>query len=187
MEDKASLSGDEPKRGATGMDAYLESRFGPIEGVAVVERAQIVDDRGKVAHMLRCDDAVFEAFGEVYFSWVNPGKVKAWHLHKQMTLNYTCPYGSVTLVLYDDRAGSPTRGNLMALVLSPEQYRLVKVPPEVWNGFSCGADYPSLVCNCATIPHDPAEIVLLPPDDPTVPYDWATGALHLVKQEPGQC
>ncbi len=65
MEDKASLSGDEPKRGATGMDAYLESRFGPIEGVAVVERAQIVDDRGKVAHMLRCDDAVFEAFHDV--------------------------------------------------------------------------------------------------------------------------
>jgi dTDP-4-dehydrorhamnose 3,5-epimerase len=168
------------------MDAHLESRFGPIEGVAAVERAQIVDDRGKVAHMLRSDDPLFEAFGEVYFSWVNPGKVKAWHLHRQMTLNYTCPYGSVTLVLYDERPGSPTRGNVMELVLSPEQYRLVKVPPGVWNGFSCGALYPSLVCNCATIPHDPAEIVRLPPDDPSFPYDWATGALRPVRQAPTQ-
>ena len=99
-----------------------------------------------------------------------------------MTLNYACPSGSVTLVLYDDRPGSSTRGNVMQLVLSPEQYRLVKVPPQVWNGFSCGADYPSLVCNCATIPHDPEEIVRLPPDDPLFPYDWAKGALRPTRQ-----
>jgi dTDP-4-dehydrorhamnose 3,5-epimerase len=183
MDDKTGLSAGRVEGTSTDMDASLESRFGPIEGVAVVERAQIVDDRGRIAHMLRSDDPLFDAFGEVYFSWVNPGKVKAWHLHQQMTLNYACPYGSVTLVLYDERPGSPTRGNVMELVLSPEQYRLVKVPPEVWNGFSCGADYPSLVCNCATIPHDPDEIVRLPPDDPSSPYDWATGALRPVRLE----
>ncbi len=153
------------------------ARFGAIDGVVVVDRAQIVDDRGKIAHMLRADDPIFENFGEVYFSWVNPGKVKAWHLHKVMTLNYACPHGEVRLVLFDDRAGSPTYGNVMQLVLSPEQYRLVKVPPGVWNGFTGTAPYPSLICNCATIPHDPDEIVRVPHDDPAFPYDWARAGL----------
>jgi len=93
------------------------ARWGDIDGVVVVDRAQIVDDRGKIAHMLRADDPIFERFGEVYFSWVNPAKVKAWHLHKVMTLNYTCPHGEVRLVLFDDREGSPTHSNVMQLVL----------------------------------------------------------------------
>jgi len=42
-----------------------------IEGVRVSERRQIIDDRGKIVHMLRCDDDEYLGFGEVYFSWVN--------------------------------------------------------------------------------------------------------------------
>ena len=148
--------------------------------MVVVDRRQILDDRGKVAHMLRADDPVFEKFGEVYFSWVNPGKVKAWHLHKVMTLNYACPHGEVRFVLFDQREGSPTYGHVMELVLAPEpeHYRLVKVPPGVWNGFTGTAPYPSMVCNCATIPHDPDEIVRLPHDDPGFPYDWERGEIR---------
>ena len=36
--------------------------------------------------MLRCDDSNFTKF-EVYF-FFNPKKIKAWHYHKLMTLNY---------------------------------------------------------------------------------------------------
>src|SRR5581483_11077652 len=101
-------------------------RFGDVEGVVVSPRRQIVDDRGKVVHMLRSDDPEFDHFGEVYFSFVNPGWVKAWHWHKQMTLNYAVPHGEIRLAIYDDRADSPTRGNLMQLALSPQEHRLVK-------------------------------------------------------------
>jgi dTDP-4-dehydrorhamnose 3,5-epimerase len=43
----------------------------------------------------------------------------------------------------------------------------------VWNGFKGVAAAPSMVCNCATLPHDPEEIHRRDPFDPAVPYDWA--------------
>jgi dTDP-4-dehydrorhamnose 3,5-epimerase len=143
-----------------------------IEGVRVSERRQIIDDRGKIVHMLRCDDDEYLGFGEVYFSWVNPGKVKAWHLHSRMALNYTCPVGAVRLALYDTRSASPTLGELMEVEMSADAHRLVQVPPGVWNGFVGLRDYPSMVCNCATLPHDPDEITRRDPDDPEFPYAW---------------
>ena len=53
------------------------------------------DERGKVMHMLRSDSDAFEKFGEIYFSCTHPGVVKAWHLHKEATLNYVCVRGRV--------------------------------------------------------------------------------------------
>ncbi len=32
--------------------------------------------------------AHFQRFGEIYFSAVHPGAVKAWHMHRKMVLNY---------------------------------------------------------------------------------------------------
>ena len=145
-----------------------------IAGVIVSKRRQITDERGKIAHMLRADDPEFQGFGEVYFSWVNSGWVKAWHLHSEMTLNYVCPYGEIRLALFDTREGSLTQGSFMALTLSPEEYSLVTVPPGVWNGFQGIAEYASLVCNCATLAHDPGEIIRREPDDPMFPKVWNT-------------
>ena len=59
-----------------------------IEGVIITPLKQIEDERGKVMHMLREDSKVFERFGEIYFSFTNPQSIKAWHMHKKMTLNY---------------------------------------------------------------------------------------------------
>ncbi len=143
-----------------------------IEGVVVAPRRQIVDERGKVVHVLRADDPEFEAFGEVYVSWVNPGVVKAWHLHREMTLNYVGLVGLAKLALWDDREASSTRGEVMELFLGPDTHQLVSVPPGVWNGFKGVATVPSAVCNCATIPHRPDEIVRRDPFDPAVPYRW---------------
>ena len=64
-----------------------------IDGVKIVPLRQIPDERGKVMHMLRADAEHFSGFGEIYFSMVYPGAVKAWHLHRRMTLNYAVPIG----------------------------------------------------------------------------------------------
>jgi dTDP-4-dehydrorhamnose 3,5-epimerase len=144
-----------------------------IDGVVIAPRAQIVDERGKIMHVLREDDPEFQRFGEVYFSWVNPGVIKAWHLHTEMTLNYVCPVGLIKLVLYDGREGSKTRGVLQEIFLGPDCYRLVRVPPGVWNGFKGIATQPSMVCNCATIPHRKDEILRMDPFSKEIPYDWS--------------
>ncbi|MGH9121301.1 MAG: dTDP-4-dehydrorhamnose 3,5-epimerase family protein, partial [Acidimicrobiales bacterium] len=109
--------------------------MGHIEGLVVTPLRRIADERGAVLHMLRDDSAVFEHFGEIYFSLVYPGVVKGWHRHKEMTLNYAVPVGMVKLVCYDDREGSPTKGNLVELHIGELNYALVTIPPLVWNGF----------------------------------------------------
>ena len=144
-----------------------------IDGVEVTPLKQILDERGKVMHMLRCDDPHFKQFGEIYFSCVHPGAIKAWHRHKKMTLNYAVPYGKIKLVLYDDRKNSPTHGELVELFLGPDNYQLVTIPPKVWNGFKGVGTETSIVANCATLPHDPDEIERMDPFDNDIPYDWS--------------
>lgn len=144
-----------------------------IDGVSVTPLRQIADERGKVMHMLRADSPGFEGFGEVYFSVVYPGAIKAWHLHREMALNYAVPVGNIKLVLYDDREASATRGALMEIFTGPDDYKLIHVPPLVWNGFKGIGAMPALVANCATVPHRKDEIVRLDPFSPKIPYDWA--------------
>ncbi len=143
-----------------------------IQGVKLKPLLQLPDERGKVLHMLRVDDPDFERFGEIYFSTVYPGAVKAWHLHREMALNYAVPVGNIKMVLYDERAGSETKGELMELFLGPDNYQLVHVPVGVWNGFKGLGAIPALVANCATIPHRQDEIVRMNPFTAAIPYDW---------------
>ena len=143
-----------------------------IEGVTITPLKQIFDERGKVMHMLRADSPAFSRFGEIYFSCTNPGAIKAWHLHKQMTLNYAVVYGQIKCVLFDDRPKSKTRGRIEEYFLSPENYFLLTVPPQIWNGWKgLGRDV-SIVANCASIPHDLNEIERKPAFDRCIPYDW---------------
>lgn len=146
---------------------------GEIAGVVVRPLRKIPDERGCIFHMLRANDPHFEKFGEIYFSQVFPGAIKAWHLHKAMALNYAVVAGRIKLVLADDREGSATRGNLMELFLGEENYSLVTIPPLVWNGFKGVGTGPALVANCATLPHDPEEIVRMDPFSEKIGYDWS--------------
>lgn len=143
-----------------------------IDGIIVTPLRQILDERGKVMHMLRADSPVFRQFGEIYFSSVYPGAIKAWHIHKEMTLNYAVPHGRIKFVLYDDRSASPTRGELQEIFLGPDNYCLVTVPPMIWNGFKGIGVETALVANCASIPHSADEIERKPAFDPGIPYDW---------------
>lgn len=143
-----------------------------IDGVNLTPLRQIHDERGKVMHMLKKTDPHFDKFGEIYFSCVYPNAIKAWHIHKKMTLNYAVPFGKIKLVLFDSRPKSKTEGQLMEIFLGPENYQLVTVPPMVWNGFKGLSREMSIVANCASIPHDPLEIERMDPFSPTIPYNW---------------
>lgn len=143
-----------------------------IDGVVVEMLRQICDERGKVMHMLRCDSPLFEKFGEIYFSIVNPGVVKAWKLHKEMTLNYAVPHGEIKLVLFDERPNSHTRNKVQELFIGGDNYCLVKIPPKIWTGFQGLGSMKSIVANCTTLPHDPTEVIRCELGDRRIPYNW---------------
>jgi dTDP-4-dehydrorhamnose 3,5-epimerase len=143
-----------------------------IQGVSLRPLKQFPDERGKVMQMLRRDDPWFERFGEIYFSVVYPGVIKGWHLHKVMTMNYAVITGRIKLVLYDEREKSPTRGELQEIFTGEDNYCLITIPPNVWNGFKGIGVERALVANCSTDPHDPSEIARLDPFSDRIPYDW---------------
>lgn len=143
-----------------------------IDGVVITPLKQILDERGKVMHMLKSTDSAFTTFGEIYFSCIYPGVVKAWHLHSTMTLNYAVPHGRIKFVLFDDRKQSRTRGEVQEIHLGEDNYCLVTVPPMIWNGFKGIGNEITVVANCASIPHDPSEIQRKVPDDRSIPYLW---------------
>ena len=143
-----------------------------IHDVKITPLRIIPDNRGKVMHMLRTDSEVFSRFGEIYFSTVFYNSIKAWHLHKESTLNYVCVSGEVKLVLFDDREESPTKNQHQELILSPKKYFLVTIPPLIWNGFKGIGKTESIIANCLTIPHDEREMVRKDPSDKKFNYNW---------------
>ena len=143
-----------------------------IHDVIVKPLLKIPDERGTIMHMLRTDDPLFDGFGEIYFSTIYPGVVKGWHLHTKMILNYAVIKGCIKLVLYDDRDGSPTKGELMELFVGDRNYSLIKIPPGVWNGFKGVGIEESIIANCSSIPHDPEEIMRMDPINNSIPYSW---------------
>ena len=145
-----------------------------IHDVLVIPLRRVPDERGTVMHMLRADDPHFRGFGEIYFSTIYRNVVKGWHRHRDMTLNYACVFGSIKLVLHDDRSGSRTRGTTQEEYLGPDHYALVQVPPGIWNGFKGMSDPHAIVANCCTHPHDfsGTSSERLEPFGNTLPYDW---------------
>lgn len=144
-----------------------------IEGVLLLDLKVIPTEGGPVLHMLRPSSPLFTTFGELYFSEVFAGAVKAWKQHSQQTQHFAVPVGQLKIVLFDDRKGSASRGQVQEIVLGrPDNYRLLRIPPQVWYGFSPVGDQSALICNCADIPHDPTESIRKPADTPDIPYQW---------------
>ena len=144
-----------------------------IDGVKIVPLRQIVDERGKVMHMLRATDPHFIEFGEIYFSCAWPGAIKGWHVHETMILNNAVISGRAKLVLYDLRENSSTKGELQEVFLSEDNYCIVQIPAGVANGYKAYGDKMIILANCTTEPHDPDEVTRIDPFTPEIPYDWS--------------
>ncbi len=143
-----------------------------IHDIKITPLKIISDERGKVMHMLRADSKVFKEFGEIYFSTINNKAIKGWHLHKESCLNYACVKGEVKLVLFDDRNDSPSKNKYQEIILSPKNYCLVTIPPNIWNGFKGLDKEESIIANCLTIPHNEKEMIRKDPFDKSFNYQW---------------
>ena len=146
-----------------------------IEGVLTVPLIIFSNESGQVLHMLRSDSPFFQKFGEIYFSTVNPGKVKGWKKHLKMTQHFAVPAGNIRLVIYDNREFSQTQGNIQEIDIGTNNYQLVIIPPFLWYSFSAVGNVPAIVANCADMPHDPEEMISINPDTSEIPYRWEKG------------
>jgi dTDP-4-dehydrorhamnose 3,5-epimerase len=144
-----------------------------IDGLLLRDLKIIPGELGNVLHAMKQSDAGFSGFGEAYFSTVNRNAVKGWKRHEVMTLNLIVPVGEIKFVIYDDRAGSRTKGMIDHILLSRHAYRRLTVPPGLWMAFKGIGDPESILLNIANIPHDPKEALNIPIDSPNIPFnDW---------------
>ena len=145
-----------------------------IDGVAVKELLVHPDERGRLFEILRADDPIFRKFGQVYVTTALPGIIKAWHFHKIQTDYFCCIKGTARLALYDARPDSPTRGAIMEFDLSPDNLRLVMIPPHVYHGFQCLSSDEAIMINIPTEPYNAShpDEYRLDPFSKDVPYTW---------------
>jgi len=135
------------------------------------ELRRIETSGGEVIKALTAEEADFKGLGEAYFSRVNPGCVRGWKRHNEMTVNVVVPVGHVRFVVADESDDG----------ISFEHFDLgadfthgrLTIEPVTWFGFKGGAEG-GLVLNLSDIVHRPDEADGKQLDE--FDYDWGPGA-----------
>lgn len=111
-----------------------------IEGMRLIEARRFTEDGGSFAELLRLSGgqpAGLEGFDvlQVNYSDMEPGTIKAWHLHfRQEDLWFVPPTGKLLVGLLDCRKGSPSNGVSQRLVLGEGKAQLLLIPRGVAHG-----------------------------------------------------
>ena len=146
-----------------------------IEGVKVKRLKVIPDERGLLMEMMRDDDEFFQKFGQVYLSVVYPGVVKGWHYHRKQTDHFVFVKGMAKVVLYDNREGSKTRGEVNEFFMGEQNPILLVIPPFVLHGMKGIGTEPAMLVNVPTEPYryDQPDEHRIDPHSNDIPYKWA--------------
>jgi len=133
------------------------------------ELRRIETSGGEVMKALTAEEADFKGLGEAYFSRVNPGCVRGWKRHNEMTVNVVVPDGHVRFVIADD-SGDETTFEHFDLGPAFTHGRLT-IEPGTWFGFM-GGSTGGLVLNLSDIVHRPDEADGKELNE--FNYDWST-------------
>ncbi len=145
-----------------------------IDGVIIKKLNKIPDERGCILKMMESSDNEFQGFGEIYFSIVYPEVVKGWHLHEKAFLNYAVIKGMIKLVLFDDRINSVTKGEIQEIFMGDQNYCLVQIPPQVWNGFKGIGTETAIIADLINCTHNEDIMQRLDPhNNNLIKYDWS--------------
>jgi len=128
-----------------------------IEGLILTKLSTFPSQKGAVYQSLRSNDQGFDGFGESYFSFIEYNAVKAWKLHKNMTLNLTVPIGMVRFNFIDLRTNSRTYKDRFEITLSHENYQRITVPPMILFGFKGLKEGSNIISNITNMIHDDEE------------------------------
>jgi len=122
---------------------YGEKRL--IGGVRILEAKHFITDDGSFSDIVRLKESgALEIEGippfqlkQINYSEAIPGTTKAWHFHlKQDEIWYVEPRGRLIVGLLDLRKDSPTKGEVMRLILGGGRARLLYIPKGVAHGLA---------------------------------------------------
>ena len=122
-----------------------------IAGVICQSLVLYHDQRGWLAEIFRQDELAPEHFPVMaYISVTEPGMARGPHTHRDQTDLFCFPGpGDFRVVLWDNRAASPTVGVRQEFHLGEACPAMLIVPPGVVHGYKNIGERPGLVCNFA--------------------------------------
>lgn len=147
-----------------------------IEGVQVVELKRYHDEGGALTELARLADGHPQAFADftvrqINYSEVEPGAIKAFHLHlRQTDVWYVPPSDRMLVVLLDVRQGSPTEGARLRLMLGAGASRLLRIPPGVAHGVRNLGSAPGRIIYFTDVHFSPEPATC---DEGRLPWDYA--------------
>ena len=141
-----------------------------MSNIILTDTKIIKMEDGDILHAIKSTDETFRKFGEAYFSTIKPGRIKAWKMHKIMTLNIVVPIGEIKFVLFEENNALSSDIVFHEYTLSRANYKRLTVPPRIWMGFKCLSNGNALLLNVADIEHDPKEVENKRIDE--VDYEW---------------
>lgn len=120
-----------------------------IEGVKIISLSQIQTEDGYFLEVLKLsNDSSLKAFPDfrpkqISYSLIDPGSVKAWHIHfQQDDIWFVPPEKRLLVGLYDLRGDSGTKGEVMRLILGGNPCSLLYIPKGVAHGCSNTSNSP---------------------------------------------
>lgn len=144
-----------------------------IEGVELVELALFGDEGGDFCELCRLgeDGALTSLPGfrpkQMSYSYMEPGTIKAFHLHRnQDDLWFVPPHERLLVGLLDTRERSGTYRASMRLVLGAGKARQLLIPRGVAHGVANLSPRPASIIYFANSTFDAAD-----PDEHRLPYD----------------
>ena len=148
-----------------------------IEGVRIRSATTLPDERGTVCEMFSCawdfDDAPLVY---VYQITIRPQKIKGWVVHREQVDRLFVSQGTLKIVLYDDRADSPTYRMLNEIYLSEHNRGLIRIPQGVYHAVQNVELTDALFVNFPTRPYQHAnpDKYRLPLNNSLIPYNFPT-------------
>ena len=144
-----------------------------IEGVNQVKLTSHVDERGFFREILRKESLDLSSdIGQLSYSKVYQGIIKAWHGHKLQKQWTFVMQGVLQIKLYDNRSESKTYKSMMELNAGDDEDPFIySFPSGVLHGYKCISG-PALVLYVTSNTYDPNEEIRLNYDDPKIGYNW---------------
>ena len=177
LEEVEGFSLASPRRSYTKADGAL--RLDPIEGVRYRLARPVSHHHGHLTEAFRADWGLTEApTVQVTLTLTFPGRIRAWGLHRFTTDRLFAASGSLLIICYDGRRGSPTFGHINEFMFGGRNPGLVVIPPGVYHGWqNIGDDEATIVSMPSQLydydAPDRWELLWDSPDaQATIPYKW---------------
>ena len=177
LEDVEGFTSASPRQSL--MTAAGALRLDPIDGVQYRPARPVSHHHGHLTEVFRADWGLTEApVVQVNLTTTFPGRIRAWGIHRLTVDRLFAPTGSLCIVCYDGRRGSPTFGCVNELMLGERNQGLIVIPPGVYHGWkNIGPEEATIVSMPSELyNHDGPDRWELPWDSDAarriIPYQW---------------